>query len=131
VGDAVTIESDGLSLAGYLARPAASAASGAGRYGLVLSHGFPEGQQSAATVAKTFPALADRLARDAAWTVLTYSFRGAGESGGDFSLAGWLSDLRAAVEFLLASGSVDAVWLCGFATGGALSICAALAETKA
>ncbi|MGH9123130.1 MAG: alpha/beta hydrolase family protein [Acidimicrobiales bacterium] len=130
MGEAVTFESGAVSLAGYLARPAASAASGAGRYGLVLSHGFPEGQQSAATVAKTFPALADRLARDAAWTVLTYNFRGTGESGGDFSLAGWLSDLGAGVEFLLASGSVDAVWLCGFATGGALSICAAAEDER-
>ena len=130
MGDAVTVESGSLSLAGYLARPAASAASGAGRYGLVLSHGFPEGQQSAATVAKTFPALADRLARDAAWTVLTCNFRGSGDSRGNFSLAGWLSDLRAAVQFMLATGSVDGVWLCGFATGGALSICAAAEDER-
>jgi len=125
VGEPVVIASGGLSLAGYLARPAASAAKTAGRYGLVLSHGFPEGPQNAAVVGKTFPELADRLARDAAWTVLTFSFRGTGESKGDFSLAGWLSDLRAAVDHLLQEEGVEAVWLCGFSVGGALSICAA------
>lgn len=125
MGEPVAIPSDALALAGFLARPAASAATGAGRYGLVLSHGFPEGPNSAGVVAKTLPELAERLARDTAWTVLAFNFRGAGESPGDFSLAGWLADLRAAVDFLLADDAVDAVWLCGFAVGGALSICAA------
>src|SRR5271156_3137649 len=125
MGEAVVIASGGLSLAGYLARPAASAAKAPGRYGLVLSHGFPEGPQNAAVVGKTFPELADRLAQDAAWTVLTFSFRGTGESNGDFSLAGWLADLRAAVDHLLHEEEVEGVWLCGFSAGGALSICAA------
>jgi uncharacterized protein len=125
VGEAVTVNSGPLALAGYLARPTASGATGAGRYGLVLSHGFPEGPQNAAVVGKTFPELADRLARDAGWTVLTFNFRGTGESKGDFSLAGWLADLRAAVDHLLAEEGVEGVWLCGFSAGGALSICAA------
>jgi putative redox protein len=125
VGEPLTIPSGSLALAGFLARPAASAATGAGRYGLVLSHGFPEGPNSAGVVAKTLPELAERLARDTAWTVLAFNFRGTGESPGDFSLAGWLADLRAAVDFLVADDAVDAVWLCGFAVGGALSICAA------
>jgi len=125
VGEPVTIASGELALSGYLARPAASAAKGAGRYGLVLSHGFPEGPQNAAVVGKTFPELADRLAGDANWTVLTFNFRGTGDSKGDFSLAGWLADLRAAVDHLLQEEGVEAVWLCGFSAGGALSICAA------
>jgi len=128
MGEPVSIASGprgALALSGYLARPSASAAQGAGRYGLVLSHGFPEGSQDAGAVGKSFPELADRLARDAAWTVLTFNFRGTGESQGDFSLAGWLADVRAAVDHLLQEDGVEAVWLCGFATGGALSICAA------
>jgi len=125
MGEPVSIRSGNLELAGYLVRPSPSAAKGAGRYGLVLSHGFPEGRQDAALVGRTYPELADRLARDAAWTVLTFNFRGTGESQGDFSLAGWLADLRAAVDHLLQEEGVEAVWLCGFATGGALSICAA------
>lgn len=125
MGEPVTIPSGDLELAGYLARPSASAAQGPGRYGLVVSHGFPEAPQRATVVGKTFPPLADRLAHDAGWTVLSFDFRGTGQSKGDFSLAGWLADLRAAVDFLLAVDGVEAVWLCGFATGGALSICAA------
>ena len=125
VGEVVSIRSGAISLAGYLARPSPSAATGAGRYGLVLSHGFPEGPQTAAAVGKTFPELADRLAQDAAWSVLTFDFRGTGDSKGDFSLAGWLADLGAAVDHLLEQDDVEAVWLCGFAVGGALSICAA------
>src|ERR1700738_979790 len=125
MGEPVTIASGALQLAGNLARPPASAAQGAGRYGLVLSHGFPEGPQNAAGVAQTFPELADRLANDANWTVLTFNFRGTGESQGEFSLAGWLADLRAAVDHLLKEPEVEAVWLCGFSAGGALSICAA------
>lgn len=125
MGEPVTIASGDLSLAGYLARPLPSAAKGAGQYGLVVSHGFPEGAQNAAVVSKTFPELADRLAQDAAWTVLTFNFRGTGESNGDFSLAGWLADLRAAVDHLLHEEEVEGVWLCGFSAGGALSICAA------
>lgn len=112
----------GIALAGYLAKPTTS---GAARYGLVISHGFPEGPQNAAVVGKTFPGLADRLAHDAQWVVLTFGFRGTGESEGDFSLGGWLADLRAAVDHLLRKEGVEGVWLCGFSAGGALSICAA------
>jgi len=57
--------------------------------------------------------------------VLTFNFRGTGESEGDFSLGGWLTDLKAAIDHLLAEDDVEAVWLCGFSAGGALSICAA------
>jgi len=125
VGEPVVISSGGLALAGYLARPSASAAKGAGRYGLVVCHGFPVDPLGAAAAAATYPQLAERLADDAGWVVLTFNFRGTGESEGDFSLGGWLADLRAAIDHLLDQSEVEAVWLCGFAAGGALSICAA------
>ncbi|HEX3542589.1 MAG TPA: alpha/beta fold hydrolase [Acidimicrobiales bacterium] len=123
MGEPVTITSGRLALAGYLAKPSTS--TGSARYGLIISHGFPEASQSADAAGKTFPELADRLARDAEWTVLTFNFRGTGESQGDFSLGGWLADLRAAVDFLLGREGVEGVWLCGFSAGGTLSICAA------
>jgi putative redox protein len=123
VGEAVTILSGGIKLAGHVARPSTSA--GAGRYGLVISHGFPEGPQNSAVVGKTFPELADRLSHDAEWVALSFNFRGTGESGGEFSLGGWLADLRAAVDYLVNDEAVEGVWLCGFSAGGALGICAA------
>jgi putative redox protein len=122
-GVSVTINSGGLALAGHLARPSTSATPR--RYGLVISHGFPEGPQNAAVVGKTFPELADRLAHDAEWVALSFSFRGTGDSKGEFSLGGWLADLRAAVDYLTNEEGVEGVWLCGFSAGGALSICAA------
>jgi fermentation-respiration switch protein FrsA (DUF1100 family) len=112
-------------LAAYLARPAPSAAGGSGRHGLVICHGFPADQPHANGPNRGYQQLADRLAADTGWVVLTFSFRGTSESTGNFSLAGWLADLKVAIDVLLDTGGVDAVWLCGFAAGGALAICAA------
>lgn len=117
------IESSGLQLAGYLVGPDASTASSAP--GLVLCHGFPAGPGGAKTSGQTYPQLAERLAADTGWVVLTFNFRGTGGSEGDFSLAGWLDDLRAAIDHLLAAGGVDGVWLAGASTGGALALCQA------
>ena len=117
------IESSGLRLAGLLARPAES--TGTSAPGLVLCHGFPAGPGGAKTSGQTYPQLAERLAADTGWVVLTFNFRGTGASEGDFSLAGWLDDLRAAIDYLLAAGGVDGVWLAGASTGGALALCEA------
>ncbi|MDP9075050.1 MAG: lysophospholipase [Actinomycetota bacterium] len=125
MGESVTFASGELTLSGYLARPSASAAKGAGRYGIVVCHGFPSEPNSAAVASQTYRQLADRLADDAGWVALTFNFRGTGESQGDFSLGGWLADLKAAIDHLLTAVEVEAAWLCGFAAGGALSICAA------
>ena len=118
-------ESEGLRLAGYVARPAIAGANPPP--GLVLCHGFPAGPGGAAGSGLTYPVLADRLAAETGWTVLTFNFRGAGKSEGDFSLAGWLADLRAAVDHLRGEG-VSGVWVAGSSTGGALAICAAAGD---
>jgi uncharacterized protein len=118
------IEMGDRTLAAYVARPAPSAAGGSGRHGLVLCHGFPADQPLTAVADRGYQQLADRLAADAGWVVLTFSFRGTAESTGNFSLGGWLADLKAAIDVLRAGG-VDAIWLCGFAAGGALALCAA------
>jgi uncharacterized protein len=120
----------GLTLAAHLARPLGSAG-GPGRLpGLVLAHGFPSGPRGAAGAAQSYPQLADRLAVEAGWMVLAFNFRGTGESGGDFSLAGWLADLRAAVDHLDAMETVGGVWLAGASTGGALALCLAADDER-
>jgi uncharacterized protein len=124
----VWLDAGGVRLRGHLARPLAAA--GSGRLGLVLCHGFPSGPRGAAVSAETYPQLADRLAAEAGWTVLTFNFRGTGDSEGDFSLGGWIADLRAAVEHLLAEESVAGVWLAGFSTGGALALCTAAEDER-
>jgi putative redox protein len=117
--------SGAVTLRGHLARPAATAEASAGRRGLILCHGFPAEPPGQRSAPQSYPELADRLAEEAGWTVLAFDFRGAGRSDGDFSLAGWLSDIDAAIAELLLVGEVEGVWLAGFSTGGALAICAA------
>lgn len=124
-GGPFSITLEDRTLAAYLARPAPSAAGGSGRHGLVLCHGFPADQVQPQGPHRGYQLLADRLAADTGWVVLTFSFRGTSESTGNFSLAGWLADLKVAIDVLLQTSGVDAVWLCGFAAGGALAICAA------
>ena len=122
------IKSGDLRLSGFLARPPAGGEPGTSETrvpGLVLCHGFPAGPGGAATSGQTYPELAERLAADTGWVVLAFNFRGTGASEGNFSLAGWLDDLRAAIDFLLDVDGVGEVWLLGSSTGGALAICQA------
>jgi putative redox protein len=119
----VEFRSGEVTLRGHVAEPPAIAA---GRRSLVLCHGFPaESWGGSAAISESYPELAERLAVEAGWVVMSFDFRGAGRSDGDFSLGGWLADVHAAVEYLLEQGDVDGVWLAGFSTGGSLAICAA------
>jgi len=125
-GETLTIGDPGEpQLKGYLARPSFSAASGSGRHGVVLAHGFPEPGQKAGSPSYGYPQLSTRLAAETGAVVLTFDFRGAGESEGDFSLSGWRADLASATEALRQVPGIEQVWLVGFAAGGTLAICAA------
>ena len=123
-----TIESAGLRLAAHLARPGTPV--GDPPPGLVLCHGFPAGPGGAATSGQTYPELADHLAAEAGWAVLTFNFRGTGASEGNFSLGGWLDDLRAAIDHLVEWEQVGGVWVAGSSTGGALAICEAAEDER-
>ena len=96
---------------------------------LVLCHGFPVGRDSAARVADSLPTLADRLASETTWRVLVGCLRGVGSSNGDFSLAGWMEDLKALVDHGASLGRGQ-VWVVGFGTGGALALCVASDDTR-
>ncbi len=90
-------ESDGLKLARYLARPPVRPARAQRPCpAFVLCHGFPVGPLDARQSAGTFPELVDRIANELGFVAMTFTFRGCGQSEGDFSLAGWQRDLRAA-----------------------------------
>ncbi len=95
---------------------------------VVLAHGYPSDVSAAAVAASTLPELGDRIAAEMGWLALALAFRGCGDSKGSFSLGGWLDDLRAAVDHLQTTEAVRGVWLVGFGTGGALSICAAATD---
>jgi putative redox protein len=104
------LSADGIRLATHLALPG-GAASAPSLHGLVLCHGFPAAGVASPASGQGYPELADRLAAEAGWAVLSLSFRGTGGSEGNFSLGGWLNDLKAAIEALhaLAAGEDERV----------------------
>lgn len=110
--------SEGLHLAAHLARPPGPAR----LPGLIVLPGFPRGPGGAATVGNTYATLTDRIAREAGWAALTFTMRGTGASEGDFSIEGWLADVRAALDALHARSDITGVWLAGFRLGGTLAI---------
>jgi len=87
---------------------------------LVLCHDLPRPKGSAADIAITFPALADRLTRESGWRVVTAALRGAGDSAGDFSALGWLDDLAFLTETEIPEG--DQRIMVGFGFGGVLAL---------
>ena len=115
----------------HLGRPAARCALRAPRRawhafpGSSCCPGSPRGQGAAATVGNTYASLADRIAREAGWAALTFTMRGTGTSEGDFSIEGWLADVRAAIDAMHARTDLTGVWLAGFRLGGTLAIVAA------
>ena len=115
-----TFTSDGLELTGHLARPERIRRDG--HPGLVICHGFPSPSNGRLNAARSYYDLADRICEQLDWIVFAFTYRGCGESEGDFSLAGWLSDTHHAVEYLRSVPDVSSVWLAGFGTGGAMAI---------
>lgn len=111
-------ESGDLSLSGHLAEPEDPVADPPG---LVLCHGFPTRGRESPQSGLSFPELADRVAAELGWLVLTMNFRGCGKADGDFSLLGWLDDLAAAVAHVDALGA-GGVWLAGYGSGGSLAV---------
>jgi putative redox protein len=120
------IEIDGVALAAHIARPATTATVPA----LVLCHDFPTPPRGSLASGLTFPELADRIARDVGWLVLTFNFRGTGASEGDFSVGGWLSDQRGLVDLLAARDEVHGIWLAGTGVGGTLALCTAATDDR-
>ena len=120
------ILSEGLRLGAHFVRPPGTARVPA----LLVLPGFPRGVGGAAALGNTDATLCDRVAREAGWAGLTFTFRGTGPSEGDFSIDGWLADVRAAVDALDARGDVSGVWIAGFRLGGTLAIVTAAGDER-
>ncbi len=87
---------------------------------LVVAHELPLTQSAAAEGGRTFPSLADQIAQESGWRVVTATLRGVGGSTGDFSAAGWLEDLA-----FIAAREIEPEeprWVAGFGFGGALAL---------
>lgn len=119
--------SGSLRLSRYLVRPAGRTGA---LPGLILCHGFPIGPLDARQSGVTFPELIDRIANELGWVAMTFNFRGCGNSEGDFSLQGWVDDLRAAIDHLIAEESPTGVWLVGTNTGGSIATCVAADDPR-
>ena len=98
--------------------------------GVLIVHGFPSGPGGGANSPITFPELAERIASEMGWAALTVSLRGMPGSTGSFSLGGWFADVAGATDVLVRHPRVNAVWLVGFGTGGALCIAVAAEDQR-
>lgn len=123
--ETATILSDGLRLWGALHRPDTHDLVP----GVLVCHGLPAGTPDPSD--RGYADLADRWAA-AGFAVLIFNFRGAGASEGDFSIAGWVRDARAALDALITHPSVDAerVGLVGFSAGGLTGCCLAAEDPR-
>lgn len=117
-----TFSSGGVTLSSHLKQPSPGSTDG-DTPGLILCHGFPIGPIDARRSAGTFPQLIDRIVYEVGYAAMTFTFRGCGDSEGDFSLQGWIDDLRAAIDHLSTAAGVDRVVLVGTNTGGSIAIC--------
>jgi putative redox protein len=118
--------SEGLRLGAHFARPAGVTRVPA----LLVLPGFPRGAGGAAAVGNTDQTLCDRIARESGWAGMTFTFRGTGPSDGDFSIEGWLADVRTAVDALHERTDVTGVWIAGFRLGGTLAIMVAADDDR-
>ena len=91
---------------------------------VVLCHGIP-GEKSASS-SPGYAHLAEKLASDG-HCVAFFNFRGAGDSGGDFDIRGWMDDLRGVLSCIRARFAPRPI-LFGFSAGGAVAVCAASSD---
>ena len=122
-----TFRSGPLTLHRYLAVPGTPVSS---LPGVIMCHGFPIGPLDARQAGVTFPQLMDRMANELGWAALTFTFRGCGSSDGDFSMQGWVDDLRAAIDHLEEEVQPNGIWLVGTNTGGALALSVAADDPR-
>ncbi len=97
---------------------------------VILCHGFPAGPRGALGSGEGYAELAEHIADETGAAVLTFRFRGCGESKGDFSLSGWIDDLGVAIDWLTATRDVAQVGVAGFSAGGAVALCRAAKDKR-
>ncbi|MBN1855463.1 MAG: alpha/beta fold hydrolase [Dehalococcoidia bacterium] len=124
----IEIVSDGLRLAGEVRVPV-SPDSDRPFPAVVICHGIPAVPFNPEE--KGYSELADRFAVEG-FVVVTFNFRGAGLSEGDFDMRGWVRDLSQAVTYVTALDVVDvsSVFLLGFSGGAAASLCVAAVDER-
>src|SRR5579862_4066679 len=112
------------------AQPTTGPAVAAPASAVVLVHDFPLEELSADRTGRSLPVLADRLAAESGWRVLAGCLRGVGGSAGDFSLGGWLEDLRTLAGQAVGLAAGGGVWIVGFGVGGSIGLCLAAEDGR-
>lgn len=87
---------------------------------LVICPELPVVEGGTGDVGPGYETLADRLAQESGWRVVSPMPRGVGGSAGDFSASGWLADLASVLDHDL--GTDGAAWAAGFGFGGAVAL---------
>jgi dipeptidyl aminopeptidase/acylaminoacyl peptidase len=113
----VTLKVDGFDIVGQLYLPA-----GDTLYPTVcVCHGIPA--RAPDLKDRGYALLAEQICRHG-FAVLIFNFRGAGKSGGNLDILGWVRDLKVAIDYLSALSEVDKdrLYLLGFSGGAAVSV---------
>ncbi len=118
-GEIVTLEADGIRLAGQLCLPSEG---NRPLYPTVcVCHGIPARLPDPSD--RGYPLLAERICQEG-FAVLIFNFRGTGASHGNLDMLGWTRDLKAVINYLWALPWVDRshLSLMGFSGGAAVSV---------
>jgi fermentation-respiration switch protein FrsA (DUF1100 family) len=96
--------------------------------GLCVCHGIPAAQYDPSDL--RYNKMAESFSK-AGFTTAIFNFRGAGRSGGNLDLVGWMDDLKTVIGYMTASEWVDEtrIAVLGSSAGGAVAACVA-AEDK-
>jgi fermentation-respiration switch protein FrsA (DUF1100 family) len=116
----VSFQSDGIELRGKVYIPDSQYSKPVPA--LCLCHGIPRGDPPDLGD-PGYPALAQRFSDNGFLTII-FNFRGTGDSGGNFDIAGWTRDLVAALDYLCHRSDVDRdrISVMGFSAGAAVSV---------
>jgi putative redox protein len=87
---------------------------------LVLVHGLPRALGMGRAAAGMLPELAEHLATESGWTIVSGTLSGVGKSTGTFSASQWLEDLAAIVAY--AADDESRVSLAAFGFGGDVAL---------
>lgn len=122
----VTLTVEGIPLVGQLFLP-----EGRGPYPAVcICHGIPSGTPEDEEDGG-YAELAEQICLEG-FAVFIFNFRGTGESGGNFDLAGWTRDLKAIIDYLWELSEIDRshLSLFGFSGGAAVAIYVAAQDKR-
>lgn len=114
----ISLKIDGINIKGEVNFPSAPT----GPFpGLILCHGIPAKVKDPGD--QGYQVLAERFCQQG-FAVLTFNFRGAGLSEGNFDILGWTRDLAGALDYISHRQEFDPsrIFLLGFSGGAAVSI---------